>query len=323
MKKRVSITAVLLAVLIAVAMIPQTAGAASKGTTGFSKKPSTQAEKIVKIAKSKRGCRYVYGASGPYRFDCSGFVAYCMKKSGISFRRGSAASYNKRGYNVGSNIKNAQKGDIILYSYGRGGRIGHCAIYIGGKKVIHATTRGVRITGYGNFGQRVAGIIRTYTPAGSVKIQVKDPKVKVAGTKYKVTGSGTSKTVSANSKGEVTVSGLKAGSYKVQPVSLDKAYISKMTKSVKIKANVTSTVRFTNIFTNVDAMKAKAAAKAKPENKTGTDSKVTGGRTDTGNKDTDNKDKEKEKDKDGSGKDKAPLIKEDTGKEAKTSADAA
>ena len=256
-----SILAVLLVLIIAVAFIPQGAFAKSSGNTGFSKKPLTEADQIVKVAKSKLGCPYVSGAAGPYAFDCSGFVAYCMHRVGIKLTRGSAASYYKAGYNVGRNIKNAQKGDIILYY--RGGRIGHCAIYIGGGRVIHATCHGgIRITGYNNFGQSVAAIIRTYTPAGAAKITVKDKNKKVAGTKYKVIGKGKVKTVKANKKGVVTVKNLKAGTYKVVPASVDKKFAGDMTKTVKIKNGKTTKVKFTNIFTKAQLLKEKAAAAA-------------------------------------------------------------
>lgn len=89
------IAAVILATLICIMMIPQQADAsAKKGNRGFSGKTATSAsaEKIIKVAKSKLGCPYVSGAAGPNRFDCSGFVAYCMKRAGVKFRRGTAAS---------------------------------------------------------------------------------------------------------------------------------------------------------------------------------------------------------------------------------------
>ncbi len=251
---RRSILALIIVLAVAVAMVPSGAFAKSNGSKGFSKKPSTEANKVVKVAKSKLGCPYVSGAEGPNAFDCSGFVAYCMHRSGIKLTRGSAASYYKKGYNVGRSIKKARKGDIILYY--RGGRIGHCAIYIGNKKVIHATTHGVRITGYNNFGQSVAAIIRTYTPAGAAKITVKDSTKKVAGTKYKVIGKSKVKTVKANKKGVVTVKNLKAGKYKIVPVSVGAEYADDLSKTVKIKNGKTTKVKFTNIFAKVRALQA-------------------------------------------------------------------
>ena len=93
-----SIFAVVLVLALALAMVPQGAFAKSSGNKGFSGKPSTEADEIIKVAKSKLGCPYVSGAAGPYAFDCSGFVAYCMHRVGIKLTRGSAASYYKAGY---------------------------------------------------------------------------------------------------------------------------------------------------------------------------------------------------------------------------------
>ena len=151
------------------AMAPEATYAAS-----ISKKSVSQVGKLIKVAKSKRGCRYSAGSRGPNRFDCTGFVYYCMRKSGIKIRKGRLAPYKSSKYNVGRSIKKAKKGDILLYY--RGGRIGHAAIYIGGGKVIHATTRGVRITRWNGFGQRLAAVIRVYSPAKK-KVTASKPKV--------------------------------------------------------------------------------------------------------------------------------------------------
>lgn len=42
---------------------------------------------------SRFGLRYVYGASGPNTFDCSGFVWQVFKDAGFDFSRSSAANY--------------------------------------------------------------------------------------------------------------------------------------------------------------------------------------------------------------------------------------
>ena len=175
MKKisRIIIAFILTAGLI-FAMAPEATYAAS-----ISKKSVSQVGKLIKVAKSKRGCRYSAGSRGPNRFDCTGFVYYCMRKSGIKIRKGRLAPYKSSKYNVGRSIKKAKKGDILLYY--RGGRIGHAAIYIGGGKVIHATTRGVRITRWNGFGQRLAAVIRVYSPAKK-KVTASKPKVTAAKT---------------------------------------------------------------------------------------------------------------------------------------------
>ena len=267
---RKQILSLILALAVCLAMVPQQTMAKSKGGKGFSGKSlsSASASKLIKVAKSKRGCPYSYGAAGPNRFDCSGYVAYCMKKAGIKFTRGTAASYNKKKYNVGRSIKKAQRGDIILYSYG--GSIVHCGIYLGNKKVIHATySRGVRITSYNGFGQSVAGIIRTFSkPDTAMKIKVTDKKgTKIAGTKYKIVGKKFKKTVKVNKKGYAKVKSLKAGTYKITPVSVNKTYRAKFVKTVKVKKGKTATVKFKNIYSKTKTLIAKAKAKAEAEAK--------------------------------------------------------
>ena len=248
---------VFLALAICVAFLPQGADAASKGNRGFSGKASTSAsaDKIIRVAKSKLGCPYVSGAAGPNAFDCSGFVAYCMHRAGIKLTRGTAASYKKRGYNVGSNIRKAQKGDIVLYS--AGGGIGHCALYIGKGKVIHATcSGGIRITTYYGIGQRVVAIIRTFTPAGSAKITLKDKNNKVGGTKFMIYKKGFKKVVKVNKKGVAKVRALKAGKYNVKPLGMKAEYQNKFVKKLKVKNNKTAKVGYNNMLTSVSNWQA-------------------------------------------------------------------
>lgn len=100
----------------------------------------SKAAAVLRIAKSKLGCRYSYGAAGPKRFDCSGYVYYCYKKSKAKkFSRTSAQGIYKklRKYCVGRSVKKAKAGDIILCGRSRSS-IGHAAIYYGKGKIIHA-----------------------------------------------------------------------------------------------------------------------------------------------------------------------------------------
>lgn len=152
-----SILAFILALGLIFAMMPETVSAAS-----ITSKSVSKSSKVIKIAKKKIGCRYRSGARGPRYFDCTGFVYYCMRKSGVKVKSGRLAPYKSSKYNVGKSIKKAQKGDILLYY--RGGRVGHAAIYMGKGKVIHATSHGVRITRWNGFGQKLAAVIRVYSP---------------------------------------------------------------------------------------------------------------------------------------------------------------
>ena len=84
--------------------------------------------KIVEYAKSKLGCKYVWGATGPNTFDCSGLTQWCHKQVGINIPR--TSSEQRSG---GKNISkaNAKSGDIVCFE-------GHVGLYVGNGQMIHA-----------------------------------------------------------------------------------------------------------------------------------------------------------------------------------------
>ena len=67
--------------------------------------PST-GNAIVDRAYSKLGSPYVWGATGPNRFDCSGFVGYCL--TGTTSRIGTAATFY--GW---ARVSDPQPGDVV------------------------------------------------------------------------------------------------------------------------------------------------------------------------------------------------------------------
>ena len=110
----------------------------------------------VNAALSKQGSPYVYGATGPNSFDCSGLVQWSYKQAGISLPR---ATYSQQ--TVGSSVSQSdlRPGDLMFFNGG-----GHVGIYIGDGKVVHAPTEGetVKVTAYQYLGgvngiRRVAG----------------------------------------------------------------------------------------------------------------------------------------------------------------------
>ena len=135
-----------------------------RSSKDFSK---TYAAKILKKGETKLGKPYVFGASGPNSFDCSGFVYWTLKNSkvdDVSISRTSAQGiYNKyKKYNIGKSLSKAQPGDIILFSKGRRTTgIYHAGLYYGNNKQIHATTgryNGIEIDGMAE--NQIAAIIR-------------------------------------------------------------------------------------------------------------------------------------------------------------------
>lgn len=94
---------------------------------------------LVAEAEKHLGKPYVFGASGPDSFDCSGFVCYVLNHSGVK----DVGRTNAQGlYNMCTPIApgNAQPGDLIFFSgtYSTPNACSHVGIYVGGGTMIHA-----------------------------------------------------------------------------------------------------------------------------------------------------------------------------------------
>lgn len=99
---------------------------------------SEKGNQVVEMAKTYLGKPYVYGASGPNSFDCSGFTMFIMAKFGVSLSH-SATAQSKVGTPVDK--ANLQPGDLVFFTdYETGVGIGHCGIYVGGGNFIHASS---------------------------------------------------------------------------------------------------------------------------------------------------------------------------------------
>ena len=102
---------------------------------------------LLAYAKSYIGTPYRFGSTDPSRgFDCSGFVTVVMRRFGINLQRSSAAMASTNGTYVARG--DLQPGDLVFFATGRGSRISHVGIYIGGNQFIHsASCVGVKISG--------------------------------------------------------------------------------------------------------------------------------------------------------------------------------
>lgn len=103
-------------------------------------------KKIANLAKMQVGKSYVWGATGPNSFDCSGLVKYCYNTYGItSIPRVSRDQYSQSTKVSKSNLK---PGYLLFFSSAQGGSsVSHVGIYIGDNKMVHAATQdtGVRV----------------------------------------------------------------------------------------------------------------------------------------------------------------------------------
>ncbi|MHC0428992.1 C40 family peptidase [Streptomyces sp. O3] len=93
--------------------------------------------KAVKVAASKKGAPYQWGAAGPRRFDCSGLTLYSFKRVGKRLPRTAAAQRNKT-RRVTSGQR--QRGDLVFFHSGRS--VYHVGIYAGSGRIWHAPKSG-------------------------------------------------------------------------------------------------------------------------------------------------------------------------------------
>ena len=116
---------------------------------------SGRAASAFAAAKGKVGSPYVWGATGPSSFDCSGLTSWAYKQAGVSLPRTSQAQAN-----AGTRISSQSQlkvGDLVFFY----NDLHHVGFYAGNGQVLHAPKpgAGVRFESINNmpfmFGARV------------------------------------------------------------------------------------------------------------------------------------------------------------------------
>lgn len=96
---------------------------------------SASGNAIVDFAYGYIGAPYVYGATGPSSFDCSGFTSFVFRNAaGIDITR---TTYTQIGVGTPVSYGELQPGDLV-FTYG----LDHVGIYVGGGQYIHAPQPG-------------------------------------------------------------------------------------------------------------------------------------------------------------------------------------
>lgn len=117
-----------------------TSSTVTTSTSGASK-----ADTVISAAKSKLGCEYVYGRSGPSAFDCAGLVSYAYRQVGISLSR---SAYGQ-GYGKGDKVtySELEPGDIVCFNTNEsdGDEVDHTGIYLGSGRFVHASSAGGKV----------------------------------------------------------------------------------------------------------------------------------------------------------------------------------
>lgn len=149
---KVALMALLVSLLIG--SMPMLIGSAEAAPAGLG-------SKVVSTAYRYRGRPYVFGARGPYSFDCSGFTRYVYRLYGYYLPH-SAASQSRLGQYVSKG--NWKAGDLIFFRNTYKAGVSHVGIYVGNNRMIHAwPKKGVIVTtftAYRYFTSRYAGARR-------------------------------------------------------------------------------------------------------------------------------------------------------------------
>ncbi|WP_371527692.1 NlpC/P60 family protein [Streptomyces sp. NBC_01283] len=113
-------------------------GTGSGSGSGTDSGYATKAAKVINFAEAQIGKPYVWGATGPDSYDCSGLTQDAWKAAGISLPR---TTWDQ--VKVGTTVKtaDAKPGDLVFFY----DDISHVGIYIGDGKMIHAPKPGANV----------------------------------------------------------------------------------------------------------------------------------------------------------------------------------
>ncbi|GAA3370472.1 C40 family peptidase [Streptomyces sannanensis] len=99
---------------------------------------SPRAAAAVLAVRRALGRPYVWGANGPYGFDCSGLTQWAYRQAGVGLPRTSQA---QRGAGRQVSLAEARPGDLVTYR----SDAGHIAMYMGNGQVVHAPYPGASV----------------------------------------------------------------------------------------------------------------------------------------------------------------------------------
>ncbi|AQS67975.1 NlpC/P60 family protein [Streptomyces pactum] len=120
-------------------------GASGSGDTGTETGPSapdssngTKAEKALAFARAQIGKPYVWGATGPDSYDCSGLTQAAWKDAGVILPR---TTYDQVDAGTTVPVAQARPGDLVFFY----DDLSHVGLYIGDGMMIHAPKPGAYV----------------------------------------------------------------------------------------------------------------------------------------------------------------------------------
>ncbi|WP_393059992.1 NlpC/P60 family protein [Streptomyces sp. LN549] len=105
---------------------------------GSAQAPNARAAEAVAFAYTALGKPYVWGATGPSSFDCSGLTQAAYRSAGLSLPR---TTYTQ--INAGRRVARSElaPGDLVFFYSG----ISHVGLYVGNGQMIHAPRPGAPV----------------------------------------------------------------------------------------------------------------------------------------------------------------------------------
>ncbi|MEU2621194.1 NlpC/P60 family protein [Streptomyces sp. NPDC007157] len=98
----------------------------------------TKAAKAIAFARAQVGKPYVWGATGPGSYDCSGLSQAAWKAAGVSLPR---TTYDQVNAGTTVSLADAQPGDLVFFY----DDVSHVGVYIGNGMMIHAPKPGAYV----------------------------------------------------------------------------------------------------------------------------------------------------------------------------------
>ncbi|KAA0101663.1 NlpC/P60 family protein [Mycolicibacterium sp. P1-5] len=98
--------------------------------------PNSRSALAVRAALSRLGCPYVWGATGPDRFDCSGLVKWAYAQAGVRLDR---TTYDQINDGVPVSRSQVRPGDLVFP------HTGHVQMAIGNGMVVEAPYAGANV----------------------------------------------------------------------------------------------------------------------------------------------------------------------------------
>lgn len=110
----------------------------SSSTSTSDSSYATKAEKALAFARAQIGKPYVWGATGPDSYDCSGLTQAAWKAAGVDLPR---TTWDQVNAGTTVSLADAQPGDLVFFY----DDISHVGMYIGNGMMIHAPKPGAYV----------------------------------------------------------------------------------------------------------------------------------------------------------------------------------